>query len=79
MNLYMKRLLKKYSCNDDMELYELIVNCFENGQITQCDDIFYELSNMYKKQFLELTHPSRNWNISEETKKTLFFRFLKEI
>jgi hypothetical protein len=71
-NLYMKRLLLKYSCSSDMAYYELMVNCFENGNLTKCASMFRDLQRGNKKLFISLMKPKSNWGISHITKEGLF-------
>lgn len=47
----MKKLLKLYSFNSDMQYYEMIVESFHNGQFSQA---YNQFSNMPRKNRIEM-------------------------
>lgn len=54
----MKKLLKEYGLNSDMQYFEIIVDSFINGQIAQAKSQFNAMTKKYKKAFIKsaLTH-----------------------
>ena len=48
----MKKLLKQYGLNSDMQYFEMIVESYKNGQITQAKEQFSAMSKEYKKSFI---------------------------
>ena len=49
----MKKLLKEYSFNSDMQYYEMIADSFYNGQISQAIEQFNQLPKKNKAQMLK--------------------------
>lgn len=48
----MKRLLKQYDLNSDMQYFEMIVESFTNGQRKQAFSQFSAMSKQYRKDFV---------------------------
>lgn len=49
----MKKLLKTYDLNSDMQYFEMIVESFINGQLVQACDQFKAMPKDYKILFLK--------------------------
>jgi len=49
----MKKLLKKYGLNSDMQYFEMIVESVINGQRTQAKDLFTSLTKSERKSFVK--------------------------
>ena len=49
----MKKLLKTYSLNSDQQYFEIIVESYINGQLSQAREQFNAMSKDYKKQFVK--------------------------
>jgi hypothetical protein len=49
----MKKLLKAYSFNDDMQYFEMIVDSFLNGQRSQAWEQFNAMPKKNKVEFLK--------------------------
>lgn len=49
----MKKLLKEYNLNSDMEYYEMIVESFKNGQFSQAYMQFEQLPKKNQIQMLK--------------------------
>jgi hypothetical protein len=49
----MKKLLKAYNFNSDMQYFEMIVNSFHNGQFTQAYSQFDAMPKANKINFLK--------------------------
>ncbi len=49
----MKKLLKTYSLNSDMQYFELIVESFVNGQFAQAQEQFKAMPKQYRKEFIK--------------------------
>ena len=56
----MKKLLKAYNLNSDMQYFEMIVESVINGQRTQAKDQFSALPRDNRKQFINAN--LGNWN-----------------
>ena len=56
----MKKLLKDYGFNSDMQYYEMIVESVINGQRTQAKTQFNALPKNEKKTFIKAIYG--NWN-----------------
>ena len=65
----MKKLLKQYSLNSDMQYFEMIVESYLNGQILQAKEQFKALPKTYKKDFIiaSILH----WNNGLTDKQTI--------
>ena len=48
----MKKLLKEYRLNSDMQYFEIIVESYLNGQLAQAKEQFNAMSKDYKKRFV---------------------------
>ena len=48
----MKKLLKQYGFNSDMQYFEMIVDSVINGQRTQAKEMFCEMPKENKKYFV---------------------------
>ena len=57
----MKKLLKKYDLNSDMQYFEMIVNNFVNGNIKDGISFFKEMPKIYRKAMVK-SIVSENWN-----------------
>lgn len=49
----MKKLLKQYDFNSDMQYYEMVATSFENGQITQAYEQFKAMPKNDRVSFLK--------------------------
>ena len=49
----MKKLLKDYELNSDMQYFEMIVTSVINGNRTQAKEQFKAMPKQYKKMFLK--------------------------
>ena len=49
----MKKLLKKYGLNSDMQYFEMIVESVINGQRTQARELFASLTKSERKSFVK--------------------------
>ena len=49
----MKKLLKKYGLNSDMQYFEMIVESVINGQRTQAKELFASLTKSERKSFVK--------------------------
>ena len=49
----MKKLLKTYSLNSDQQYFEIIVESYINGQLSQAREQFNAMNKEYKKQFVK--------------------------
>jgi len=67
----MKKLLKEYSLNSDMQYFEMIVESYKNGQITQTKEQFRAMSKVYKKLFV--TNSLLYWSNGLSDKDLTFF------
>jgi len=59
-NQTMKKLLKDYGFNSDMQYFEMIVESIINGQRTQAKEQFKAMSREYRKQFIKAC--TDDWN-----------------
>lgn len=48
----MKKLLKQYGFNSDMQYYEMIVESYLNGQLTQSSEQFLAMPKKNRKDFV---------------------------
>lgn len=71
----MKKLLKEYSLNSDMQYFEIIVESVINGQRTQAKEQFNAMNKAYKKLFVKNIYGSWNGNLLTEDKEM----FLNEL
>lgn len=74
----MKKLLKTYSLNSDMQYYELIVDSFHNGQFSQAYDQFRAMPKTNRVAFLKAATVG-GWNsgLGEHKLLQLFDNILK--
>lgn len=49
----MKKLLKIYSLNSDMQYYEMVVSSFHNGQFSQAFEQFTAMPRVNRVDFLK--------------------------
>jgi hypothetical protein len=56
----MKKLLKEYDLHSDMQYFEMIVDSFINGQITQAKEQFKAMPKDYRRRFVIAAN--KNWN-----------------
>ena len=71
----MKKLLKSYGLNSDMQYYELIVDSVINGQRTQAKEQFKAMSKKERKQFVKSV--LTDWNTPLDPRdKMMFFDLL---
>jgi len=64
----MKKLLKDYEFNSDMQYFEMIAESLVNGQITQAKAQFKALPKENKKAFLKSLFGYWDSGISDENK-----------
>jgi hypothetical protein len=50
----MKKLIKSYGFNSDMNYYEMILESKANGQITQCKLQFFAMPKANRKAFVKM-------------------------
>ncbi len=75
----MKKLLKIYGFNSDMQYYEMIAESFLNGQITQAHDQFLSLPKKQRIEFLKsATIGGWNSGINQRYLSVLFDMLLKK-
>jgi hypothetical protein len=69
----MKKLLKEYGLNSDMQYFELIAESFLNGQRSQAIEQFKAMPKSYKIAMLK-TLSSGNWQttITDNQRDSLF-------
>lgn len=71
----MKKLLKDYSLQSDMEYYEMIITSFHNGQFTQAYNQFTTLPRKYRLEMLKaMTVGGWNSGLGDHKIKELFDR-----
>ena len=71
----MKKLLKEYNLNSDMQYYEIILDSITNGQRNQAINQFKALPKANKKQFVVAINT--NWDTQLlNTEKELFINLL---
>jgi hemerythrin superfamily protein len=56
----MKKLLKQYGFNSDMQYFEMVVDSCINGQYKQAREQFKAMSKQYQKKFVKNIHG--NWH-----------------
>lgn len=61
----MKKLLKKYGFNSDMQYFEMIVESVINGQRSQAKQQFKAMPKQYRKDFLKSANGFWNSGLSE--------------
>jgi hypothetical protein len=49
----MKKLLKEYSLNSDMQYFEMIAESYLNGQVEQAKNQFLAMPKQYRKSFIK--------------------------
>ena len=72
----MKKLLKEYGLNSDMQYFEIIVESYLNGQLAQAKEQFNAMSKDYKKQFVKSSLTNWSNGISKEQILKFFFPFI---
>jgi hypothetical protein len=71
----MKKLLKAYGFNSDMQYFEMIVESVINGQRTQAKEQFKAMPRNYRKAFTQAIYG--NWCSGLTTQdKEMFFDLL---
>ncbi len=65
----MKKLLKVYGMQSDMQYFEMIAQSFVVGQIDQAKNQFKQMSKEYRKLFIKSA--IGNWNSGIQTKNLL--------
>ena len=71
----MKKLLKEYNLNSDMQYFEMILDSITNGQRNQAINQFKALPKANKKQFVVAINT--NWDTQLlNTEKELFINLL---
>lgn len=75
----MKKLLKAYGFNSDMQYFEMIVESVINGQRTQAKELFMDMPRKYRVNFVACIH--YGWSIAlsaelEDRDKEMFLRLL---
>ena len=65
----MKKLLKEYGYNDDMQYFEMIIESVINGQRTQAKNQFNTMTKEYKKTFVKSIYGNWNSGLREEDKE----------
>jgi hypothetical protein len=48
----MKQLVKDYDFDHQINYYDMVIDSFFNGQMSQCKDQFNEMDNSGKKEFM---------------------------
>lgn len=64
----MKKLLKAYNLNSDMQYFEMIVESVVNGQRTQAKDQFSAMAKDYRKLFVKNIHGNWATPLSKDAK-----------
>jgi hypothetical protein len=62
----MKKLLKTYELNSDMQYYEMIIDSVINGQRTQAKEQFKAMPKDNKKMFINANLSNWNSGLSEQ-------------
>jgi hypothetical protein len=71
----MKKLLKAYGFNSDMQYFEMVVESVINGQRTQAKEQFKAMPKDYRKSFVKAIYG--NWTTPLGTQdKEMFFDLL---
>jgi len=71
----MKKLLKDYALNSDMEYFEMIVTSVINGQRTQAKELFNAMPRKVRKAFIVSIYG--NWNSGlDDRDKAMFMQEL---
>lgn len=65
----MKKLLKQYGMNSDMQYFEMIVESVINGQITQSKEQFKAMTREQRKQFVGAIFGNWSTPLSESHKQ----------
>lgn len=68
----MKKLLKTYGLNSDMQYFEMIVTSFINGQYWQAQEQFKAMPKAYKITMLKSLNSFWNSGLSQDQKDILF-------
>lgn len=72
----MKKLIKEYGFNSDMQYFEMIVDSFKNGQINQAEKQFKAMPRKYRIQMIE-SATTGFWNSGlENGEKQMLFRHI---
>lgn len=71
----MKKLLKDYDLNSDMQYFEMIVLSVINGQRTQAKELFNDMPRKVRKAFIVSIYG--NWNSElDDHDKAMFMNLL---
>lgn len=71
----MKRLLKDYELNSDMQYFEMIINSVINGQRNQAKELFNLMPRKVRKAFIVSIYT--NWNSGlTYSDKAMFFNLI---
>jgi hypothetical protein len=62
----MKKLLKQYNLNSDMQYFEMIVESFINGQISQAKELFTALPKINRRDMVIAVTGSWNSGITKD-------------
>lgn len=68
----MKKLLKQYGMNSDMQYYEMCVESFVNGQLTQAKDQFKAMRKPDRNKMVTAMVYG-NWRQSDDAITRFFF------
>ena len=71
----MKKLLKNYGFNSDMQYFEMIVESVINGQRTQAKQQFKAMPRNYKRTFIAQIYGCWQSGLSEQD-KAMFLNIL---
>ena len=72
----MKKLLKEYNFNSDMQYFEMIVTSVINGQRTQAKTQFNAMPKGYKKDFIRAIYGGAWTSGLSQTDKDMFLNEL---
>jgi hypothetical protein len=72
----MKKLLKQYGLNSDMQYFEIIVESFLSGQIKQSQEQFNAMSKDYKKAFVKSSLTNWGSGLSQTNILKYFFELI---
>lgn len=72
----MKKLLKEYRFNSDMQYFEMIIESFLNGNIKQSQEQFKAMPKADKKAFIKSSILYWNMGVTKENIFNYFFILL---
>lgn len=72
----MKKLLKEYSLNSDMQYFEMIVESYLNGQVIQAKEQFKVMPKQDKKSFIKSSLLWWESGLTKEVLLKVFFELL---